>query len=131
MFSAWIWISFDKKSKFLSLLYIFNFKKCVIRKIVQFVSTVSSFFFLIIIFHLNSIILLLLKMNKKQFLFHSWKIRAEGRIPLSFKNTVAVLAASFILHSWMKSYKRVMCPIQKIFRGKFFLHGDYGVRICP
>ena len=25
----------------------------------------------------------MMKINKKQFLFHSWKIRAEGRIPLS------------------------------------------------
>ena len=24
-----------------------------------------------------------MKMNKKQFLFHSWKIRAEGRISLN------------------------------------------------
>ena len=65
----------------------------------QFVSTVSSFvhimirhnvdfckneprFMLLIIFHLNCILLLMMKMNKKQFLFHSWKIRAEGRSPL-------------------------------------------------
>ena len=65
----------------------------------QFVSTVSSFlhimirhnvdfckneprFMPLIIFHLNCILLLMMKMNKKQFLFHSWKIRAEGRSPL-------------------------------------------------
>ena len=36
----------------------------------------------LIIFHLNCILLLMMKMNKKQFLFHSWKIRAEGRSPL-------------------------------------------------
>ena len=68
----------------------------------QFVSTVSSFlrimirhnvdfcknqprFMPLIIFHLNCILLLIMKMNKKQFLFHSWKIRAEGRSPLSSK----------------------------------------------
>ena len=61
----------------------------------QFVSTVSSFpyivirhnvdfcknehrFMPLIIFHLNCILLLMMKMNKKQFLFHSWNIRAEG-----------------------------------------------------
>ena len=66
----------------------------------QFVYTVSSFlhimirhnvdfckneplFIPLIIFHLNCILLLMMKMNKKQFLFHSWKIRAEGQIPLS------------------------------------------------
>ena len=67
----------------------------------QFVSTVSSFlhtcimirhtvdfckneprFMSLIIFHSNCILLLMMKMNKKQFLFHSWKIRAEGQIPL-------------------------------------------------
>ena len=32
----------------------------------------------LIIFHLNCILLLMMKMNIKQFLFHSWKIRAEG-----------------------------------------------------
>ena len=65
----------------------------------QFVSTVSNFlhimirhnvdfckneprFMPLIIFHLNCILLLMMKMNKKQFLFHSWKIRAEGRILL-------------------------------------------------
>ena len=66
----------------------------------QFVSTVSSFlhimirhnvdfckneprFMPLIIFHLICILLLMMKMNKKQFLFHSWKIRAEGRSPLT------------------------------------------------
>ena len=34
-------------------------------------------------FHLNCILFLMMKMNKKQFLFHSWKIGAEGRNPLS------------------------------------------------
>ena len=36
----------------------------------------------LIIFHLNCILLLMMKMNRKQFLFHSGKIRAEGRSPL-------------------------------------------------
>ena len=36
----------------------------------------------LIIFHWNCILLLMMEMNKKQFLFHSWKIRAEGWIPL-------------------------------------------------
>ena len=57
----------------------------------QCISTVSSFlhimirhnvdfckneprFMPLIIFHLNCIILLMMKMNKKQFLFHSWKV---------------------------------------------------------
>ena len=68
-------------------------------KIVQFLSTVSSFLYImirhkidfcnneprfmpLIICHLNCIILLMLKINSKQFLFYSWKIRSEGRIPL-------------------------------------------------
>ena len=37
----------------------------------------------LLIFHLNCILLLMMKMNKKQFLFHSWKIRTEGQIPLN------------------------------------------------
>ena len=37
----------------------------------------------LIIFHWNCILLLMMEMNKKQFLFHSWKIRAEDRIPLT------------------------------------------------
>ena len=36
-----------------------------------------------IIFHLNCILLLMMRINKKQFLFHSSQIRAEGRNPLS------------------------------------------------
>ena len=68
-------------------------------KIMRFVSTVSSFlhimiihnvdfcknktrFMPLIIFHFNCILLLMMKINKKQFLFHSWKISVEGRIPL-------------------------------------------------
>ena len=78
-------------------MHTFNFS--VWRKNMQFVYTVSSFlhimirhnvdfckneprFMPLIIFHLNCILLLMMKMNKKQFLFHSWKIRAEGRSPL-------------------------------------------------
>ena len=70
----------------------------------QFVSTVSSFLHIMIrhnvdfckneprfmplkTFHLNCILLLMMKMNKKQFLFHSWKIRAEGRSPLNIGPT--------------------------------------------
>ena len=30
------------------------------------------------IFHLNRILILMIKINIKQFLFHMWKIRAEG-----------------------------------------------------
>ena len=30
------------------------------------------------IFHLNRILMLMIKINIKQFLFHMWKIRAEG-----------------------------------------------------
>ena len=30
------------------------------------------------IFHLNSILMLMIKINIKEFLFHKWKIRAEG-----------------------------------------------------
>ena len=37
----------------------------------------------LIIFHLNCILLLMMKMNKKQFLFQSWRIRAEGQISWS------------------------------------------------
>ena len=80
----------------------------------QFVYTVSSFlhimirhnvdfckneplFIPLIIFHLNCILLLMMKMNKKQFLFHSWKIRAEGRIPLSYMETKLIDKKSFSL----------------------------------
>ena len=30
------------------------------------------------IFHLNQILMLMIKINFKKFLFHMWKIRAEG-----------------------------------------------------
>ena len=36
-----------------------------------------------IIFHLNCILLLMMRIKKKQFLFHSSQIRAEGQNPLS------------------------------------------------
>ena len=79
-------------------MHTFNFS--VWLKIVQFVSTVSRFLHIMIshniefckneprytpltIFHLNCILLLVMKMNRKQFLFYSWKIRAEGRISLN------------------------------------------------
>ena len=77
----------------------------------QFFSTVSSFlhnmirhyvdfckneprFMPLISFHVNCILLLMMKMNKKQFLFHFLKIKAEGRSPLIiciFFNCVFIL----------------------------------------
>ena len=71
----------------------------------QFIYTVSSFlhimirhnvdfckneprFMPVINFHLNCILLLMMKMNKKQFLFQSWKIRAEGQSPLNQLTTL-------------------------------------------
>ena len=41
-----------------------------------------------------------MKMNRKQFLFHSWKIRAEGRIPLKDK----------VDYESPKSYGRLKIP---------------------
>ena len=60
-----------------------SFLHIVIRHNVDFCKNEPRFVPLIIV-HLNCILLLMMKMNKKQFLFHSWKIRAEGRSPLSW-----------------------------------------------
>ena len=58
----------------------------------------------LIIFHWNCILLLMMEMNKKQFLFHSWKIRAEGRIPLTGNAFCHMSCATFcnmcVLAGW-------------------------------
>ena len=66
-----------------------RFLHIMIRYNVDFCKNASRFMPLIIL-HLNCILLLMMKMNKKQFLFHSWKIRAEGRSPLNTRGTCVV-----------------------------------------
>ena len=69
--------------------------------------TSPASFMPLVIFHLICILLLMMKMNKKQFLFHSRKIRAEGQIPLSW--TLLLSPLLFQIISWILiNYKRTI-----------------------
>ena len=72
----------------------------------------------LIIFHFNCILLLMMKMNKKQFLFRSLKIRAEGRSPLT----------AFIHLHFLPVFRRGGGAVGKNVRPT---SGRLGVRIQP
>ena len=59
-------------------------------------------------FPFEFILLLMMKMKKKQFLFHSWKIRAEGRISLNLIEECFYVWLNFN-RWWMHVY--LACPI--------------------
>ena len=73
--------------------------------------TTSPVSCLLTIFHLNCITLQKMKMNWKHFLFHSWKIKAEGRIPLNIHTeTPQGRKAMFpVLSAWMTVNARILC----------------------